>query len=286
MTIGHIKILGRSFLRQGQDASINLVNVNIRKGENGYLLQNCDFLGYEDNKKPFIYEGDNAGKLVFNFPSVLIDSIIIVNYYNSGFEDRGLRNNGSNIQLKNLLINGERVGNIHINSVNNNNEVKNTVYISFDPVMLDEVQIVPFLDIKNNYKINIGQILFCKEIGTFAGYPEIGQLSFNNNSRSYKSKAGGTFITKQNLTLDSLSLNFKNYNNVEDIELIHKLHEYQNSFYLWLCGGDESQFRFLQEGFRLQDIYHVQTNKSLKIRYKSGMYKSVIDAKISFVEAV
>ena len=308
MITGRIKILRRSYA------------IPKRGGYSNAIVTTAPFYYDKDQisktllPETLLNEDFNSDKIVFkpqtniriDFPSAIISRIILIGKDFNQFEIRG--NNRTAI-FKNFrqtdnaysydFLKGEKkfyyspasywkhsAGIAPFNGAVTILSDKSSVgYFYFDPIRLSNIEIIPNFR-KNTKDFELTKVLLTNEIGTFAGYPEIGQLSFDDNSRIYKSKAGGSFITKQNRTLDALSLNLKNYNKVEDIELLHKLQQSQDSFYVWLCGGDESQFRFLQEGFRLEDIYHVQTNKSLKVRYKSGMYKGVIDAKISFTEVL
>ena len=158
-------------------------------------------------------------------------------------------------------------------------------YFYFDPIRLSNIEIIPNFQ-RNTKDFELTKVILTNEIGTFEGFPNIGGMAFSNNAITYKSKAGGRLTTKQNRTLDKISLNCRNYNKPNDIRLLHTLHNSQDSFYLWPCGGNEKQFRFLQEGYRLQDFYHVQTSGGLSVRYNAGNYRSVMDAKLSFSQVI
>lgn len=129
----------------------------------------------------------------------------------------------------------------------------------------------------------IGKVILTNEIGTLIGYPEPGQMSFNPNSRTFKSKAGGAFITKQKETL-SLGLNFRNYTYEDDIELMHKLNVMDEDFLMWPCGGREENFRYPMKGFRVNDIYKVNTTRPIRTQYLRGSYAGLINATMDFQE--
>ena len=165
----------------------------------------------------------------------------------------------------------------------------NTDYFDFDEQEFSKGDVIgiQFSDGTVDKKpATIKKIIMTTEIGTLEGYPVISRLQFSDNARVFKSKAGQRLISKQQRTLENLTLSFKNYVNPNDIELMHQLHRREDPLLIWPSGGKESQFRYLQEGIRNQDIYRVQSAGQIGMRLKDGSYYSVMDSRITFHESI
>ena len=233
-----------------------------------------------NDKEGLGWVGVNAPQttITISTPPITVNRILIVDHNLAEFEI-------SNAGFRNIEdINGDRLPDGAITVTNN---FKGTSYFAFDTVpSLASFTITLGNPFDNLGAKRIGRIILCTEIGTLLGYPEIGEISFDPSSRDIKAKSGEQFITKQNDVLRRIPLRFKNYSKHEDIMLLTRLRREQTPFLMWLCGGNEEQFRFPIEGMRLQDVYKVQTKGAPKYRLQQGNYQSLIDASITFVEAV
>ena len=265
MISGRIKIFKLSPLSLTEGAEVTTSD-----GSNG------DFLLSKNNETQYnsINQDDSDVTINITFPPSVINRILLLDHNLKSFSFAQSFTNITDIKNKPLAT---------IVETNNQSRVS---YFAFDKKEISSLTLTigktnPAMEVKK-----IGRLIICEEIGTFTGYPEIKGISFSNNARNVKSKGGGTFVTKQKRTMSNLPLAFKNYFQIEDIALIQDLHQRQQSFLIWPCGGVEDNFRFLVEGYRLQDIYKVQTKGDIRIMYKDGSYAGLISASLKLIESI
>ena len=165
----------------------------------------------------------------------------------------------------------------------------NTDYFDFDEQEFQEGDVIgiQFSDGTVDQKpATIKKIIMTTEIGTLEGWPQISSLRFSDNAKVFKSKSGQRLISKQQRTLENLTLSFKNYTKQNDIELVHTLHRREDPLLIWPSGGREEQFRYIQEGLRNQDIYRVQSSGRVDVRLNKGSYSSLMDSSLTFHESI
>lgn len=213
--------------------------------------------------------------------TVSANRILILNH---NLESFVIAANNSFVNAKDINNNNALNGNIIFGR---NDDRINTSYYAFDSMELNQITFTLNFPLTEGTPVHkrIGQFILCNELGTFAGYPVIKNINFMNNSKTYKSKAGGVFMTKQ-LDTVKIGLDFKNYNHKEDIDLINFLHRRQEDFLVWLSGGREKNFRFPVEGYRLEDVYKMNISKSIKQSYDRGSYTGLLKAVVDFEEVV
>ena len=212
--------------------------------------------------------------IVLTMPPSRINRIILL--------DHNLRS----FSISGNYVNLTDIGNNSIPSIEITNNTSKTNYFAFDEVLITSITLTFGATISPGELKTAKRIILCKEFGTLEGWPVISALSFSDNARTFKSKAGEQLISKQRRTLEKLSLHFKDYAKPKDIELMHELHRTDFPILIWPCGGKDSNFRFLQEGIRLQDIYKVKSKGKIGPKLKNGSYHSLLDSRISFHEVI
>ncbi|MHC4215399.1 MAG: hypothetical protein ACYSWP_18715, partial [Planctomycetota bacterium] len=112
-----------------------------------------------------------------------------------------------------------------------------------------------------------------EELGTFEGYPQIVNIDFNRNSRESQVLSGLAQIQKS-YEVNSFGLELESHPSQADMDLISTLFDESKSFLVWLCGGRRGSdyFRFDIKGFRLPDIYNMQTSGSINPNYPLTTY--------------
>ena len=160
-----------------------------------------------------------------------------------------------------------------------------TNYFSFDEVTVSRIVIAATSTITANARKTIQQVISTTEIGTFLGYPEIKVFPFSMNEKITKTKTGLSFVNKQVQTIKRINLVFKNYTQLEDLELCNTLFTRENSFIVWPNGGFQ-EFRYQIQGFRYQDLYTMQTMGDFTVGLSRGSYSGVIEGKLSLVESI
>ena len=164
--------------------------------------------------------------------------------------------------------------------------VDKTSYFEFDKIEVNAVQVS--LTPPNGEQLYCRQIIATEEIGTLEGFPRVSAFNFTNNEIKNKTNTGLIHITKQFKILQTLSLNLTAYPSQKDITLLEGLYNQPESFLIWPCGGSngERYFNVNQEGWRLQDIYNVQTTGVSSKRYNKNYYKGGANNRYRFVEVL
>lgn len=164
--------------------------------------------------------------------------------------------------------------------------VDTTTYFEFDEIMttLVEVTLTP----PENEQLYCQQIIATQEIGTLEGYPRVSAFNVTNNEIKNKTNTGLVHITKQSKILQTFSLGLTAYPGQHDVTLLERLYQQSESFLLWPCGGSSGQryFNVNQEGWRLQDIYNVQTTGVASRRFNKNFHKGGVNSRVKFVEVL
>ncbi|MGR3219401.1 MAG: hypothetical protein ACUZ8H_06225 [Candidatus Anammoxibacter sp.] len=162
---------------------------------------------------------------------------------------------------------------------------RDTAYYEFDAVTTDKIIVtIDTTQIANAQKF-ISQIIITDEIGTLTGFPNISNPNFDRDERSQKAASGRVHIEK-GFESASFGLDLKTYGIQADIDILEGLHDRNESFIVWLNGGLPDNFRLKQRGFRVGDIFQMQTTKGLKTGYYKNLYKSGVMQTYGFQEVV
>jgi len=81
-----------------------------------------------------------------------------------------------------------------------------------------------------------------------------------------------------------MDINLNTYPGQADIDLLDSLHDRDVPFIVWANGGNPSGFRFSQRGWRLKDVYQMQTLGGASNGYANNIFIMGVDADYSFVE--
>lgn len=168
----------------------------------------------------------------------------------------------------------------------------NTAYYEFASVTTGSIQITITATQTANQEKYINQIICTEEIGTFVGYPEWSSIVLDRNEKSRRTISGKYSIQKS-LESFAYKLSFKNYPSSStynaDIDLVFTLHDGEEEFLVWPCGGRRgtNYFKYTVRGFRLKDIRQVQLSKELNVRYLDNIYTNPVNiATIDLVEHI
>ena len=161
-----------------------------------------------------------------------------------------------------------------------------TSYFEFDPIALNSLDIV--LTPPPGEELYCRQIIATSEIGTLEGYPQVSTFNLTNNEIKNKTNTGLVHITKQSKILQLFSLRLRAYPSQHDVTLLEGLYEQSESFLLWPCGGSngERYFNVNQEGWRLQDIYNVQTTGTTSRRWNKNFHLGGVNSRLRFIEVL
>lgn len=164
---------------------------------------------------------------------------------------------------------------------------KDTSYYKFDSVEVSSITIsIDTTQVVDEQKYCV-QFIATTEVGTFAGFPRIGNVQHNRNIKGSKVISGKNVIQK-GYEVTTFRMNFKSYPVQNDITIVDGLHEREDSFLVWLCGGryGSEHFTIEQRGWRLEDVYNMQVSRPLNANYEKGIYQNGANTRLSFVEVI
>lgn len=166
-----------------------------------------------------------------------------------------------------------------------------TAYYEFTEVTTTKIRIQVLSTQTVNAEKYVSQVIATAELGTLAGWPRIKNVEQNRNNRVVKTLSG-KFSIQKSIEVASFDMEFKDYPGVVtysvDIDLMLELHDLEDPFLVWLCGGKRgtSFFRYTHRGWRLQDVYQMQVSKALNLGYGGGSYSNGLNTKVEFEEVI
>ena len=183
------------------------------------------------------------------------------------------------------------------NAIGMNGEVKGSItettysrsssYYEFDEITTDAIYITMDATQIANQDKEIYGLYITEEIGTFEGFPRISRIKHDRSLRVAKALSGKAIVQKS-YEVTEFSISFKTYPLQSDIDIVNTVHEIEETFLVWLCGGrvGTNYFRLVNRGYRPEDLYNMQIDKAISTDYEKGIYTNGINTSISLVEAV
>ena len=168
--------------------------------------------------------------------------------------------------------------------------VRDTAYYEFDAVTATTIEITVTKTQTANQEKTLVLFIATEELGTFTGFPQHKGVRLNRNDKVETAISGRMHVEKSyesaslQLTLKTYASGTTDADGQEDIDLLDTLHDLNIPFLVWSNGGVPSNFRFEQRGWRLKDIYQMQTVKGTINAYDRNVYIMGVNQKFSFVE--
>lgn len=127
------------------------------------------------------------------------------------------------------------------------------------------------------------QFIVTRMIGQLQGWPIIKNPKMDRNLKVSKMLSGRKHVV-ENAPAYSARLDVKNWNNDADLTVVETLHEMNEGFLFWPCGGDESQFATLRKGYRFEDIFLVRVVSAHIPEFYKGLYSTGLDISFDLAE--
>jgi len=169
---------------------------------------------------------------------------------------------------------------------------QDTYYAEFDSVTTGGIQITATKSQVVDAEKYINQVIATTEIGTLVGFPDVKQISIDRSLRSSKTLSGKYAIQKS-LETFAIKISMKGYPATSvynvDIDQMLVLHDSEDPFLVWLCGGKfgTTKFKYTIRGFRLKDVIQMQVKSSYKLSYVGNIYVNSVNlASINLVEHI
>jgi len=164
-----------------------------------------------------------------------------------------------------------------------------TAYYEVIPVTTNKILITILKTQTANEEKYINQIIATEEFGTLSGYPIIRNTTIDRNSRR-KEMLSGKILLQKSEEAFQVELNFNRYpaSLSSDVDLIFGLHDIEENFLVWLCGGKRGANYFTKQmrGYRLRDVFCVQMTAAIKPIYSDNIYKNTLNFSAKLEEAV
>lgn len=166
---------------------------------------------------------------------------------------------------------------------------RDTSYYEFDEVTTSKIRVqIVKTQVADEQKY-LNQVIVCEELGTLVGHPDIKGTELDRQLRNQKMLSGRILSQKSDEVFE-VQLDFKDYpaSLSNDIDLMFSLHDIDDTFLIWLCGGrfGSNYFRKQLRGYRLRDVFPVQMVSTVKPIYSNNVFVNSVNLSVKFQEAV
>lgn len=167
---------------------------------------------------------------------------------------------------------------------------RDTAYYEFDAVTATTIEITITKTQVVDEEKTLVLFIATEELGTLTGFPKNNGVNLDRNEKVEEAISGRMHVEKSyesarmDLTLKAYASGTIDATGQADIDLLDSLHDSNVPFLVWANGGVPDNFRFSQRGWRLKDIYQMQTVKGTRNAYDKNVYVFGVNQKYSFVE--
>jgi hypothetical protein len=170
-------------------------------------------------------------------------------------------------------------------AIDETTSTETTSYFEFTAVTTLKIRIT----IRGTQVVNSDKYLYqfiaTEKIGQLNGWPVIKKPMVSRNKKKSEMLSGKMNIF-ENIGKFSCTLEVKAATDGEDLTIIETLYEQFEGFLVWLCGGDESQFKTVRKGYRLEDLFLMKCSDEYEPEYLDGVYKNGIKISMSLEEVI
>jgi len=131
----------------------------------------------------------------------------------------------------------------------------------------------------------MSQLILTEKIGQLVGFPEIKKPTISQN-RKRNRMLSGKFNINQQVGGFSMDLKWIVNKLTNDLTIIEDLYNKREGFLVWPSGGDEDQFLFQGEGYRLEDIFLMKTANEYRPELRKSLYVTGYRYTTKLVEVV
>jgi hypothetical protein len=129
----------------------------------------------------------------------------------------------------------------------------------------------------------LNQFIATTLIGQLTGFPTPDKPTLGRALQEQKTPSGKSRILS-NIGAYSVSLRFPIWNIDADLTIVETLINMNEGFLFWPCGGSQSQFFSVRQGFRLQDIYLVRCKNEYQPKLYKGHYSIGMEIQLDLAE--
>lgn len=141
--------------------------------------------------------------------------------------------------------------------INESTNTETTKRFSFTRVLVQKIKIIITGTMVADADKIIRQLIVSDIAGQLNSYPQIKKPTHSTNKKNVK-MLSGKYAVIESVGAFSVTLSVSLLSDSEDANLVEDLYESRSAYLVWLCGGNESQFKNLLKGYRKEDIYLVR----------------------------
>lgn len=160
-----------------------------------------------------------------------------------------------------------------------------TTNFTFNSVSTSKLRLIITGTQTANADKQLYQFIATLQEGQLTAWPEI-QRPTHAGERKVSTMLSGKRNILQQIGRFSCSLRVRYWKNTADLTLIEKLYFGRKPMLMWLCGGDETQFATIREGFRLEDLYLMRPSNDYQPNWVGSVYTTGNDITIRLDEVV
>jgi len=169
--------------------------------------------------------------------------------------------------------------------INETNNTDDSTHFTFNSVSTTKIKLIVTGTQTADQDKYLYQFISTTQIGQLNAYPEIKQPTLSRNRKKQKMLSGKLNIL-ESVGAFSTTLKVKVLSSDADLTIIENLYSANEGFLVWLCGGDESQFKNERMGYRMEDIYLMKCVDEWTPEYYKGMYQRGMKIDIKLGEVV
>lgn len=160
-----------------------------------------------------------------------------------------------------------------------------TSWYSFNEVETTSIQItITGTQVVDDEK-RLYQFICTNLIGQFNAWPVIDKPMVSKY-RQTNAMLSGKSNVYENAGKFSCSLVIEALTDDDDLAIIESLYDSHEGFLVWLCGGSETQFKTIRQGYRLEDIFLMKCSNEYSPLYRDGLYKTGIKIQMDLEETI
>lgn len=161
--------------------------------------------------------------------------------------------------------------------------VRDTAYYEFDAVSVTTIEITITKTQTVDAEKTLVQFIATEELGTLVGFPGTRGVTLDKNEKVETAISGRMHVEKSYESA-RMDLILNTYPGQADIDLLDTIHSSDVPFIVWPNGGVPGNFRFSQRGWRLKDVYQMQTIGGAVNLYDRNIYVMGVNQRLNFVE--
>lgn len=158
-------------------------------------------------------------------------------------------------------------------------------FYKFQAIQTSQIRLTIYgTQVANTDKV-LCQFIATSQIGQLQGWPIISKPTLARNLVEKKMLSGKSYVL-QNVGYYAASLSVQNWSSPADLGVVEALFNNSEGFLYWPCGGDQTQFSSVRQGYRMEDIYLVRCKNEFSPEWAQGLYKAGMKMQLDLVEVI